>query len=222
MADSAVRVICWLMIAIFPASLLAADSNAAMLYAQGTAWINGNAVPRSSALFPGDMVQTKPDSVVSINALGSKVTILADSLVKFEGKALSVEHGGVSVATSKGWTTRAGEVTIAPASSSWTEFEVRDVDGTVQIMARKGDVTVSDSTGTNTLSQGDQTTRDETQDESQKKKKKRRKAGGALPAGSGGILDSPWAIVGGAALGGGVLLWVLLQDGDPISPERPN
>ena len=67
MEKSVVRgAVCWIWIAIFPASLMAADSIAAMLYAKGTAWINGATVPRSSALFPGDMVQTKPDSVVNI------------------------------------------------------------------------------------------------------------------------------------------------------------
>jgi hypothetical protein len=219
MEKSVVRnLLCWMLIAIFPASLMAADSNAAMLYAKGTAWINGATVPRSSALFPGDMVQTKPDSVVNINALGSNVTVLADSLVKFEGNAVSVEHGSVSVATSKGLLTRAGEVTIAPSKSSWTEFEVTDVNGTVQIMARKGDVTISDATGSNTLPQGEQTTRDESQD--QKKKKDKRRAG-AVAAGQGGILDSPWAVGIGAAGIAGLTTWVLLQDGDPMSPTAP-
>ena len=219
MGDSVVRnILCWMMIAIFPASLLAADSNGAMLYAKGTAWINGSTVPRSSALFPGDMVQTKPDSVVNINALGSNVTVLSDSLVKFEGNAVSVEHGSISVATSKGMTTRAGEVTIPPTKPSWTEFEVTDVNGTVQVMARKGDVTISDASGTNTLPQGEQTTRDESQD--QKKKKDKRRAG-AAPAGAGGILDSPWAIGIGAAGIAGLTTWVLVKDGDPISPTAP-
>jgi hypothetical protein len=40
--------------------------------------------------------------------------------------------------------TNAGEVTVAPATSAWTEFEVTDVDGTGQIVARKGDVSISD------------------------------------------------------------------------------
>jgi hypothetical protein len=218
MGDSAVRnLVCWMMLAIFPASLLASDSNAAMLYAKGTAWINGSTVPRSSAVFPGDMVQTKPDSMVNINAPGSNVTVLADSLVKFEGNAVSIEHGGVSVATSKGLTTRAGEVMVAPSSSTWTEFEVTDVNGTVQIMARKGDVSISDANGTNTLPQGQQTTRDESQDT----KKKKKKRAGAAPAGAGGMLDSPWAIGIGAAAIGGVTTWVLLRDGDPISPTGP-
>jgi hypothetical protein len=178
--------LCWMMIAVFPLSLIAADSGAAMLYAKGPAWINGSTVPRSSAIFPGDLVQTKSDSMANINATGSSVMVLSDSLVKFEGDAVSIEHGSVSVATSKGMMTRAGEVTVAPATRAWTEFEVTDVDGTVQIVARKGDVSISDGSGTSsTLPQGEETTRDESQ--THKKAKRRR---GAAPAATGGALNS--------------------------------
>lgn len=208
---------CWLMIAIFPASLWAADARAAMLYAKGTAWVNGASVPRSSAIFPGDLVQTPPESLAQINASGSNVMVLSNSLVKFEGNAVSIEHGGVSVATSKGMTTRFGEVTVTPVSSDWTEFEVTDVDGTVQVAARKGDVSVSDGQETATLPEGQQAT----VDDPQKKKKKRRKAGAIIPAGSGPWLSSPWAIGIGAAAVGGVTIWVLLQGDDPMSPKDP-
>ena len=84
------NVACWIMIAVVPASLWAADSSPAMLYARGAAWINGGAVPRTSAVFPGDLVQTRSDSVASINASGSNVVVLADSLVKFEGSAVAL------------------------------------------------------------------------------------------------------------------------------------
>jgi hypothetical protein len=210
--------LCWMMVTIFPASLVASESNSAMLYAKGTAWINGSAVPRSSALFAGDMVQTKPDSIVNINALGSNVTVASDSLIKYEGNAVSIEHGSVSVATSKGMVTHVGEVTIAPTQPNWTEFDVTDVNGRVQIMARKGDVTIADANGTNTLPQGQQATRDESQDQ---KSKKRKAAGAAAPAGQGGLLDSPLAIgIGAAAIGAGAII-ILTRDGDPISPDGP-
>ena len=156
--------LCWMMIVLFPSSLLAADAGAAMLSAKGEAWVNGSAVPRSSAVFPGDLVQTKPDSIVNINAAGSNVMILPESMVKFESNAVSLEHGTVTVATSKGMATRVGDVTVSPASANWTEFEVTDVNGTVQIMARKGDVNVNDGQNTTTLAQGQQTTRDESQE----------------------------------------------------------
>ena len=210
------NVFCWMMMVVFPASLMGADSAAAMLYAKGTAWLNGSSVPRSSAVFPGDLVQTKRDSLANINAPGSSVMILSDSLVKFEGNAVSVEHGGVTVATSKGMSTRAGEVTVAPASNGWTEFEVTDVNGRVQIVARKGDVSISAGSETTTLPQGQQTTRDESQSSN-----KKRKAAGAVPAAAGGILDSPIAIGIGAAAVGGLVTWVLLQGDEPASPVKP-
>ncbi|MBZ5705051.1 MAG: FecR family protein [Acidobacteriia bacterium] len=210
--------LCWMMIAVFPLSLMAADSGAAMLYAKGPAWINGSTVPRSSAIFPGDLVQTRTDSVANINATGSSVMVLSDSLVKFEGNAVSVEHGSVSVATSKGMMTRAGEVTVAPATGAWTEFEVTDVDGTVQIVARKGDVSISDGSGTSsTLPQGEETTRDE----SQAHKKDKRKGAGAAPAAAPGVLNSPYAIALGAAAVGGLLTWVLIQGDEPMSNSIP-
>lgn len=209
--------LCWMMIAVFPASLMAADAGAAMLYAKGEAWINGTAVPHSSAIFPGDMVQTKPNSVVNINAAGSNVMILSDSMVKFEGNVVSVEHGSVTVATSRGMATRIGEVTVSPASANWTEFEVTDVNGSVQIMARKGDVSINDGQDTTTLPQGQQTTRDENKEA---KKRKKREAGAATAA-TGSILNSPIAIGIGAAAVGGVLTWVLVRTDDPVSPSHP-
>jgi hypothetical protein len=213
------NVACWTMIAVVPASLWAADSSPAMLYARGTAWINGGAVPRTSAVFPGDLVQTRSDSVASINASGSNVVVLADSLVKFEGPAVALEHGSLRVATSKGLSTHSGDLTVAPASNGWTEFEVKQVgDDTVQIMAQKGDVTVSDGSNSSTLSQGQQTT---VGNSMEKKKKKRRKGGGAIPASGGAVLDSPVVIYGGAAAVGGLLTWVLLQDNTPVSQVAP-
>lgn len=213
-------IFCWLLLAVMPAALLGAHSGAAMLYAQGTAWLNGTSVPRSSAVLPGDLVQTKGDAVVHINVVGSSVTILSDSLVKYEGNTVSLEHGAVTVATVKGMSIRAGEVAVQPANlNGATDFDVRDVDGTVHISARQGDVKVSNGTETTTVAQGEQTTRDDRND-SQKQKKTRR-AGGAAPAASGPLLDSPYAIGVGVAAVGIPLVWALSQGDDPASPVDP-
>ncbi len=142
------KILSCLMLVIFPGALFAADQPAAMLYSHGSALLNGNNVPRSSAIFPGDLVQTNRDSVANINATGSTVLVLNDSIVQYEGSAVKLEHGGVTVSTSKLLATRAGDVRVSPAAGVWTEFEVRDVDGRVQIVARKGDLTISDDSGT--------------------------------------------------------------------------
>ena len=210
------KILSCMMVVIFPAALFAADQPAAMLYTHGTALLNGDSVIRSSAIFSGDLVQTSANSAANINASGSIVLVLNDSLVKYQGNAVELEHGGVTISTSKLLTTRAGDVTVSPATSVWTEFQVRDVDGTVQIAARKGDLTISDDTGTTTLTQGQETTREDQSDE-HKKRKKRHDAGAAA---TGGILNSPWAIgIGGGAIIGGTI-FVLVKTEQPVSPSQ--
>jgi hypothetical protein len=215
------RMVGCVLLLIVPASLFAADNGAAMLYADGAAWLNGSHVPKSSAIFAGDLVQTRSDSAANIHAAGSSITVFGDSLVQFEGTSLTVEHGGVSVSTSKGVFTTAGDVRVSPASDAWTEFNVTDTDGIVRIAARKGDLTITDESGTVTLAQGQETTRDEQSDSSDKKKKDKKRASGAAPAAGGGVLDSKAAIIVGGAAIAGVTAWVLLRSDNPVSPAAP-
>jgi hypothetical protein len=214
------KALSWMMVLIFPVSLLAADASpAAMLYSNGGTVLNGTAVPRSSALFPGDLVQTGADSVANINATGSTVLILNESLVEYKGDFLKLEHGGLRISTSKSMGAVAGVVRISPASGILTEFEVRDVDGRVQIAARKGDLTISDRTGTTTLAQGQETTRDESSPTNRK-----RQGGATAPAARPGVigaaLDSPVAVGIGAGAIVGLTIWVLSRSDEPESPDK--
>jgi len=209
------------LVVLFPVASFAADSTPAMLYTHGAAWINGAHVPRPSlAIFSGDLLQTRSDSTAHINGSGSSVTVLADSLVQFEGSSVRIDHGAVAVSTSKQMATTAGDVKVTPASNNWTDFNVTDFDGTVRIAARKGDLLVSDGQNTVTLPQGQETTRDETAPDSSGKKKKKQQAG-APAAATGGILNSPWAIGAGAAAVGGIATWVLIKNDNPASPAKP-
>lgn len=222
MSQSAFRcAVCCLLVVVFPAQMMfAADTAAAMLYTNGAAWLNGSEVPKSAAVFTGDMLQTRPDSTASIQANGSNVMVLANTLVKFEGPAVELEHGAVRVTTSRGLAARAGDVTVKPAGDSWTEFQVTDVDGRVQIAANKGDLTVQDDKGTTTVTQGQQTTVDDTSD-TDKKKKKHRHGNGAPTAATGGIMSSTPAVVGGLVVIGGVTVWMLTRSTAPVSPACP-
>ena len=226
MSRSAFRkMVSCVLVFLFPAALFAADSDAAMLYTSGPAWVNGAHVPRdSSAIFSGDLLQTPTDSVANINQSGSSITVLGDSLVQFEGSSVRIEHGGVTVSTSRGVATTAGDVKVTPAGLSWTEFNVVDVDGTVKIAARKGDLTINDGKQVVTLAQGQETARDEQSSNdttASKDGKKSKKRSGAAPAGGGGLLNSPLAIgIGGAAIAG-VTTWVLIKNDNPASPTQP-
>jgi hypothetical protein len=210
---------------LFPGSMFAADSNVAMIYVNGAASVNNARVPRtSSAIFAGDLLQTGTHSAANINEPGSSITVLADSLVQFEGASVDIQHGGVTVSTSKSIAATAGDVKISPASSAWTEFNVVDTDGTVKIAARKGDLMIDDGSNVVTLAQGQETTRDETNqdaDKNTKKSKKKKQVAGATPAAGGGMLSSPIAIgIGGAAIIG-ITTWVLVKNNNPASPSKP-
>lgn len=208
---------------LFPFSLFAADSNAAMLYTHGAAWINGAHVPSSSsAIFSGDLLQTRSDSVANINQPGSTIMVQSDSLVKFENTLVHIERGGVTISTSRRVASSAGGIKVSPVSNAWSEFSVLDVDGKVRIAARKGDVNIDDGREVVTLAQGQETTRDETPQTDQEGKKKGKKRGtGAAPAANGGILNSPTAIAASGAAVGIVATWILTRNDEPTSPAKP-
>ncbi len=213
---------CCMLAILFPAqAMLAGETATAMLYTNGTAWLNGSDVPKSTALFSGDLLQTRSDSTASIQSNGSNVMVMADSLVKFEGPAVEIQHGAVRVTTSHGLAARAGDVTVKPATSTWTEFQVTDVNGRVEIAANKGDVTVQDDKGTTTVTQGEQTTRDDTSDADKKKKKHRRRGTGAATAAGGGIMSSTPVVYGGLAGAGAAAIWIWTRDPAPVSPACP-
>lgn len=204
------------LVAALIGSTMAADSGVAMLYTNGTAWINGNNVPKSMALFSGDLVQTKSDSLANIKAKGVNVLVLSDSLVQFDPAAVKLEHGRVNVVTTRGLGVRVGHLNVVPASDATsTEFEVSDTDGTARIIARKGDLRLDDGKTSSTLAEGQETTRDE------ESRKDRKRGAGAVPGAAGGILDNPIAIAIGAGAVGGLTTWVLLEGDDPVSPKDP-
>ena len=212
------EVLSWTMIVLVPASLSANDSGVAMARPYGTAWLNGTAVELSSTIFPGDLVQTSSSSALKIRSSGSSVTVLPDSLVNFEGGGVGVEHGGVKLVTSRSMFARAGIVTAAPASNVWTEFELTDVNGTVQIMALKGDLQISDGSQTTTLSQGQQATQKDS-DETQSNQDQSKKRSGPAPAAKKRRTAFIIAAAGAAAVGG--VVWGLEAVSGPSRPISP-
>jgi hypothetical protein len=211
-----------MLVAAIPASLLAADAGA-MLYGKGVLR-NGVGIPNSSAVFSGDLLETRAGSIANLNSVGSSVIISPTSLVQFQGQSLSVEHGSVSVATSHGISVRVRCMTVVPVSSAWTQFEVTDVNGTVEVAAKKNDVRLETvamsgspkeaSPSSNNLREGEQTTRDESDGCKTDKRKKD-------TAGHGGPLSSDYAKYGALGAIGGVGLWLALDHDDPPSPWKP-
>jgi hypothetical protein len=223
------KFVCWMMVILYPLSLAAADTGSAVLHSEGGVGVNGSEITGSTVVFPGDLLETKPGFVANIDAEGSSVLIQPESVVKFQGTFLSLEHGRVSVGTSSSMSVQVNCIKVEPVSSERTQYEVADVNGTVQIAARKNDVNITVSgvssvlqktqpQGGSTLSavvhEGQQVTRDEST------------VCGAppRPGGAGNGLNTKWIEIGGGA-GAGILVLCLLLCKGPgprsVSPSTP-
>lgn len=202
-----------------PTFLFAANS-AMLTVSDGEAGLNGNDALRSSALFVGDTVSTRPDSVASINAEGSMVLVLADSSVQFEGNSVNISRGGVVVTTSQAMAVRAGKLSVAPVAQHSAKYEVSDSDGVVQIAAREGALAINDGTSTTILQEGQETTRQDSDQAGGHKTSK-----GAAPVGNGFHMSKKTAlIVFGGAAAAGTTAAILLTTGNgshPVSPAAP-
>ncbi len=217
--------LCWAMAMLCPLSLLAADTGAAVVHSKGGVWVNGAEVADSTAIFPGDVVETKPGSVANLDAEGSSVLIQPESVVKLQVNSLSLEHGSVSVGTSTSMSVHVNCIKVEPSSNERTQYDVADLSGAVQVAARKGDVNITQTvaprkaTPDNNASlsaavhEGQQVTRDEAA------------CGAAQPPGEPlHGLNIKWIEIGAAAGGGALVLCLLLcKSSKPtnVSPSQP-
>lgn len=205
------RVVCWIMIAVLPSSLMASDMGAAMFYVvKGTAFQNGNPVPGSIAIFPGDIVQTQPDSLSKITANGASIMIGEESLIRYQPPLVALEHGVVGIGSQKPIVVRAGDVMITPVSEGPLQFEVSDRDGVVHIVASKGDLKLENCGSRKELKEGYEYTCQE------------RRGPGAMPAGSSRILTGRNLGIAGAAAGVIAVCKMLCKGAPtPASPWQP-
>jgi hypothetical protein len=222
--------VCWLIVVLCPLSLLGADTTAmraAVVHSKGGVWVNGNEVGDSIAVFPGDVLETKPGSVANLDAEGSSVLIQPESVVMFQGNSLSLEHGGVSVGTSTAMSVRVNCIKVEPASNERTQYDTANLSGTVKVAAHKYDVNITqtvalrkattpetNSSQSAVVHEGEQATREEAA-----------ACGAALrPPGAGNGLNTKWLEIGGAVGGGAVALCLLLCTGPKhsnVSPWQP-
>src|SRR5271157_3103717 len=136
------KAVCWPILAILPASLQGQDNGAAVLHSSGSVLLNQNPAVPTSALFADDLIEIREGGAARIEAAGSAVDINSGTLVQFEGNELVLDHGSLSVNTSRGLRVRVGCVTVVPANEAWTDYEVTDTDGRVTVSARKNDVNI--------------------------------------------------------------------------------
>lgn len=205
---------------------MAADTHSAILHSDGGVWVNGNEVSASTAIFPGDVLETKPGFVANLDAEGSSVLIQPESIVKFEGTYLDLEHGSVSVGTATEMSVHVNCIRVTPVSSDRTQYDVADLSGSVQVDARKNDVKITrgglkkttpdDASQSATVHEGHEDKRDESA-----------LCGAPLrPEAPTNGLNTKWIEIGGAAGGGALVLCILLcksssHSTTSVSPSTP-
>jgi hypothetical protein len=209
-----------------PVSLAADETAAAILRSIGSGvLVNSNPAPTSMALFANDLVETPQNAVARIELSGSTADINADTVVQFQGDELVLDHGSVSVSTTRGMRVQVGCLTVTPVNlSQWTQYNVSDVDGKVTVNAAKSDVYIDRRAKKAQESKNpSRSTRDIVRVSEQKSREE--KCGAAFVrgdnvAGLGAVMNSMWAkIVAGGAVGAVVCLG-LCHDDDPASPSK--
>lgn len=217
------KLVCGVMLAVLPTSLMAQDSARAMLHDEGGAWINGSPAPKSSTIFLHDSLRTEKENKARIDADGSTVTVEPETIVQFEGDELVLEHGSLQVNTWRGMRVRVNCVTVSPPAQEWTRYDVTDVDGRVLVLAHQNDVKIHYSGPTTwrskhveladvTVYQGGQATHEDTCGEAPR-----------LPAAPGGVppfMNGTLAKIVGVAVVVGVTCWALCRK-NPMSPDSP-
>jgi len=206
-----------LLILLTPCALLAADTDAAVLYGTGSVYLNGSQLANSSPVTSGDVIQTKESGAANLNAAGSSIVIQSNTIVRMQSNGLALDRGSVSMATGKGMPVLARDFKITPASGDWTEFYVSRASGVIQIMARKNFITIGCGPNTTTIREGQQLSRDDAANCGAAEKG----GGGAAAAAKAPILNSTWAEIAGLGTGGVIVGLYLSKGDDPVSPSVP-
>jgi hypothetical protein len=204
-------------------SAMPQDSARAMLHSDGSVWLNGTAITNSSALFPHDSVQTPKDVVAKIDAEGSTVTILPETVLQFEGDEIILDHGNLQLKTVRQMKVRVNCMTVIPVSPEWTQFEVTHLDASVTVAANQKDVKIHTLAATLKHAK-DSAASDVIVHESEKATREEHCGEAAHPESAidakGSFLNSIWAKA--AAAGAIAATCIVICRGDnPISPDKP-
>lgn len=86
-------------------------------------------------------MQVQNNAAARIESAGSAAEIDGETVLQFADDELALEHGSLSVYTSRGMRVRVGCLTVTPVNPSMeTLYEVVDRDGTLTVHATRGDV----------------------------------------------------------------------------------
>jgi hypothetical protein len=212
---------------LLPVSFAAQDAAGAILRSTGSGvFVNESAAPASIAIFPNDLIKTDKGIVARIEATGSEADVNSETVVQFQSTELVLDHGSVTVNTSRGMKVRVGCITVTPVhDDQWTHYQVLDVSGKVTVSALKDDVYIdAHRKSLQDLKEREREKERTIVHEGEQKSREEKCGGGYLKpdmAGVGAAMNSPYVL--GAAAGGiaAIACFGLCHGDDPLSPAKP-
>lgn len=208
----------YLALIAFAPFALAQNTGVAVLSGTGMVYLNGGQLSNSNAVVAGDVIQTKDNGTATINGPGGSVAIEPNSIVRFQGQSVALDRGQISIGTGQSLTVNARDFKITPISNDWTQFYVTRSGGSINIIARKNDVTINcGSSGSDRVKEGQQISRLDADNCGLVANK----AAGAPTAARGPILTSGTAKWVALGAGGALAAWSLSHSDDPVSPAIP-
>jgi hypothetical protein len=218
------NVVCGALSILLPMSVVADDTGAAMLRTDGTTRVNDKNAPTASAIYPNDLIRTPKAVGARIEAVGSLADINPESQVQFEGDELVLDHGSVSVSTSRVLKVRVGCIRVTPVNADWTNYAVTDTDGKITVSALKSDVYIDERSGNPQQAKARRSERQIVHEGEQQSRTEKCGAGDMNSsehlAGIGPALNSLSAkIAGFVAIG--LTCLAICHDDDPTSPSGP-
>lgn len=215
---------CWMLLLTLPGVLLG-QAPAAILHTQGGVWVNGYEARDSSAVFPGDVIETKVGFAGNLTIDGTTVMIQQETVGKLQADEFELDHGGVSVTTSRSFKVRVKCLRVVPVANDWTEYDVTDVNGTVQVAARKLDVNVERVNAHKPSPENSAEPQGSVHQGEQRNYNESDACGAGEKLSPGTTLNGKWIAAGAGAAGTGLVLCLLLCTGGgkqtPLSNSQP-
>ena len=212
------------MLVLWPLSGVAADGNAAMLHSRGGVWVNDAEAVDSSPVFPGDRIDTRPGFVAELASEGSSVLIQPESILKFQGTFIELEHGSIAVGTSASLGVHENCIQVEPVSGERTEYKVKDTTGTIEIAAVRGDIKLTQVGRMRKASKQGALFRSAVLHEGQQEKRQESDCeGGSQAPSAGNSFPTKWLEIGGGVAGAVGLCLVFCKSSpkNDISPSAP-
>jgi len=218
------------MLVLVPVTLLGQEiptqpRTGAILRTQGGVWVNGYEAKDSSAVFAGDLIETKVGFSANLTVEGSTILLGPESLAKFGDNFIELEHGAVSVGTSKKFEVHIDCMHVVPVLAEWTQYDVGDVNRQIQVAAHKDDVNVQQAGRAKAAKETETTQRASVHEGEQHNYDQNELCGAPVAPTQAGAINAKWIEIGAGAAGAGILCALLCRGSggnkNPMSSSSP-